>query len=56
MYTSYRWFSVGIGYVSSQQQLNDLRGMVTNLGSEITSQYEMNRMLMEKYKRLEEFN
>ena len=40
----------------SEQEFNDLRGVVTNLGSELTSQTESYRLVMEKCKQLEESN
>ena len=40
----------------SQQELNDLRGVVTNLGVKLTSQAESYRLLMKKCKQLEESN
>jgi len=56
MHTSLKCLSAGIGYTSSQQELNDLRGVVTNLGGKLTSQAESYRLLMEKCKQLEESN
>ena len=54
MYTSHKWLLSCIGFVSSQQELNDLMGVVTNLGDEVTLQAKNYRMLMGKYKQLEE--
>ena len=56
MHTSFTCLSVDIGYTPSQQKLNDLRGVVTNLGGELTSRAESYRLLMEKCKQLEELN
>jgi len=49
MYSSQKYFLTYRGYVPSQDKLNDLRGAVTNLHSELTSQVEYYYMLMEKY-------
>jgi len=38
--------------VSSQQELDDLRGIVTNLGGELTTQAGMYRMLEGRYRRI----
>ena len=54
--TSHIWLSAGTGSMPSQQEMNDLRGVVTNLGVELTSQAESYRLLMEKRKQLEESN
>jgi len=54
MRTSLKCLSAGTGYTPSQQELNDLRGVVTNLGGELTSQAESYWLLMEKYKQLEQ--
>ena len=56
MRTLLKCLSVGTGYTPSQQELNDLRGVVTNLVGELTSQAESHRLLMEKCKELEESN
>jgi len=56
MHTLHKWLSPGVGYTPLQQELNDLRGVVTNLGDELTSQAESCQLLMEKCKQLEESN
>ena len=56
MHTSHKWLSAGTSYMSFQQKLNDLRGVVTNLGGELTSQVESYQLLMERCKQLEESN
>ena len=56
MRTLLKCLLAGTGYTSSQQELNDLRGVVTNLGGELTSQTESYRLLMEKCKQLEKLN
>ena len=56
MHTSLKCLLVGTGFTQSQQELNDLRGVVTNLGGELTSQAETYRLVMEKCKQLEESN
>jgi len=48
--------SAGTGYTQSQQELNDLRVVVINLGGELTSQAKSYLLLMEKCKQLEESN
>ena len=40
MHTSHKWLSAAIGYMPSQQESNNLRGVITNLGGELTSQAE----------------
>ena len=50
MRTSLKYLSAGTDYTPSQQELNDLRGVVTNLGGELTLQAESYRLLMEKCK------
>ena len=50
MYTSHKWFLVGIGYVPSQDELDDLTDVAINLGGEPTSQDENHRMLIKKCK------
>ena len=54
MRTSLKCLSASTGYMLSQQELNDLRDVVTNLGGELTSQVESYRLVMEKCKQLEE--
>jgi len=56
MHSSHTWLSVETGYMPSQQELNDLKGVGTNLGGELTSQAESYWLFMEKYKQLEESN
>lgn len=46
----------GSGSTPSQQELNELRGVVTNLGGELSSQAGSYRLVMEKCKQLEESN
>ena len=53
---SLKCLSAGTSSTPSQQELNDLRGVVTNLGDELTSQAECYRLLMEKCKQLDESN
>ena len=40
MHTLHKWLSAGTGYTPSQQELNDLRSVVANLGGELTSRAE----------------
>ena len=56
MRTLLKCLSVGTSSTPSQQELNDLRGVVTNLGGELSSQAESYRLVMEKCKQLEESN
>ena len=56
MRTSLKSLSADTGSTPSQQELNDLRGVVTNLGGELSSQAESYRLVMEKCKQLEESN
>jgi len=50
MCTSLKCLSVDTDYMSSQRELNDLRGVVINLGGELTSQAESYLLFMEKCK------
>jgi len=54
--TLHIWLLAGIYYMSSQQELNHIRRIVTNLGGELTSQAESYQLLMEKCKQLEKSN
>jgi len=56
MRTSLKCLSADTGSTPSQQKLNDLRVIVTNLGGELPSQAESYRLLVEKCKQLEESN
>ena len=56
MRASLKCLSAGTGSTPSQQELNNLRGIVNNFGGELTSQAESYRLLMEKCKQLEESN
>ena len=56
MRTSLKCLSAGTGSTPLQQELNELRSVVTNLGGELTSQAKSYRLLMEKYKQLKESN
>ena len=56
MYNSHERLLVGTGYMSSQEELDDLRGVVTNLWGELTLQAKHYRILTEKYKQLKESN
>ena len=56
MRTSLKCLSAGTGSTLSRQELNDLKGVVTNLGGELSSQAESYWLLMEKCKQLKESN
>jgi len=56
MRTSLKCLSAGTSSTPLQQELNDLRDVVTNLGGELTLQAESYRLLIEKCKQLEESN
>jgi len=56
MPTSHKRLSVGTGYMPSQQECNDLRGVVANLRGKLTLQDESCRLLAERCKKLKEFN
>jgi len=56
MRTSLKYLSADTGYTPSQQKLNNLGSVVTNLEGELTLQAESYHLLMKKCKQLKESN